>query len=239
MQKSFTYRLVMLIIALIIAGLTQALTITTELGATIWSASSLNILGAIFQTADLSKINGYNGTTMLIMSLLLGLLNMKLSPESDWGRFFRNLLFVVPFSYFIQFFVPFWQFIFEKIHPFIPNDTAWFGLMIFLDIVGLAGVALEISLYQRANLILHPIDDLTFILRFYYLKGNSTKSQLISFLIPATITLISVLLNHGQLISVGFGTVWAIFTQGPLIAFFDKHVCPSFKHQALVREALN
>lgn len=239
MKKSFTYRLVMLIVALIIAGLTQALTITTNLGATIWSASSLNVLGAMFQTSDLSKINGYNGTTMLIMSILLALLNMKLSPETDVGRFFRNFLFVVPFSYFIQFFVPFWQYIFGKIQPLMPNDTAWFIVLILLDILGLAGVALEISLYQRANLILHPIDDLTFILRFYYLKGSSTKSQLISFLIPAVITLVCVLLNHGQLISVGFGTIWAVFTQGPLIAFFDKHVFPSFQHQALVRTAMN
>lgn len=238
MKKSITYRLLMLAVSLVLSGIFQALTISTNLGATIWSASSLNVLGAFFQTDDLARINGYNGTTMLIMSCLVGLANLKLSPEHDIGRFFRNLLFVVPFSYFIQFFVPFWQVILPRLHTLIQNDVVWLAMMILLDICGLTGIALAVSLYQRANLIMHPYDDLAFILRFYYFKGNAMKAQMISFAIPVVLTLIMVILNHGNLIAVGFGTIWAFFAQGPFTAFFDKHAISSFKHQALSQVVL-
>ncbi|MFD1670824.1 hypothetical protein ACFQ5M_01800 [Agrilactobacillus yilanensis] len=239
MKKSITYRLAMLLISLLLSGICQALTISTKLGATIWSASSLNILGAIFQTNDLAFLNHFNGTTMLIMSCLVGLVNFKLSPEKDIGRFFRNLLFVVPFSYLIQFFVPFWQIVLPKLHAIVPNDITWIALMIILDIVGLTGIAFAVSLYQRANLILHPYDDLAFTLRFYYFKGNAVKAQIVSFAIPVVLTIIMVLLNQGHLISVGFGTVWAFFAQGPMTAFFDRYALPDFKHQALRRIAMH
>lgn len=233
MKKSIQFRLLILALALIITAASQALMIATAQGATIWSTAALNIVGALLQTDNLQQINTYNGTAILLLSTLCGLINLAISPDHDLPRFLRNLIFVVPFSYFIQFFVPFWQGGLSAIEPFIHNALVFRGLLILICMVALAGISAGVSMYQRANLILHPYDDLAFILRFDYFHGNAATSQIVGFSIPGIITVVAILLNHGRMLSIGFGTIWAFFMQGAFTGIFDKVILPNFKHQAL------
>lgn len=103
---------------------------------------------------------------------------------------------------------------------------------IVIDIFGILCVALATSMYQRANIILHPNDDFMQIIRFRYLKGNATLAQMVHYIPPVLIMLITVLVSK-QIWAVNIGTLICLFFQGTFIGFFDKHVFTDLKHYGL------
>ncbi len=93
-------------------------------------------------------------------------------------------------------------------------------------------IAVAISIYQRINWMLHPVDDLMQIIRFKYLQGNATVAQLIVFTPPIVAIVISLLVTH-QLYAINIGTLFALAFQGTMVGIADKVVFPSLKHQNL------
>ena len=73
-----------------------------------------------------------------------------------------------------------------------------------------------ISIYQRANLVMHPNDDTTNILRFLYLHNHVAVAQLVIMVVTFLIS--------GHLYAINIGTLFALLANGPLIGFFDRHV---------------
>lgn len=67
---------------------------------------------------------------------------------------------------------------------------------IILDILGIVLISLATSLYQRANIILHPNDNFMQTTRFMFLHDNATKVQLIHFLVPLSIIIITTTISH-------------------------------------------
>jgi uncharacterized membrane protein YczE len=220
-----------LVISIILNSAANALSIATGLGSAVWTGSAVNLSHWVAHTTSPAIANHVMGTVLVLYGVSVAFLTMLLSRHLDWARFARNILFVVPFSYLVQWFTPFWSDTL-KISQLQANFQHPWQLLtsVILDIIGLLGVAVAVSLYQRANLIMHPNDDLSYILRFRYLHGLASVSQWASYVPPLTITALSCFANGGRLWSFGFGTVWAFITQGYVQGWSDQHVVPTFRH---------
>lgn len=201
------------IFSLILNCLSNSLTIQTNMGSAIWTATGVNL-------SHLLHVG--NGTAIFALGLLVAVFNEFFSGKFDARRFFGSVLYAFMFSYLIQGFDYFWIVVgISKIHAIVPR--------IILDVVGLAGIAIAISIYQRTNILMHPNDYLSYLLRYKVCKGNATTAQWLSYVPAIVVLLICVTIDH-SLYSVGFGTVWAFLTQGTITGWADTHIFPKLKH---------
>ncbi|AQW20687.1 fructose permease [Lentilactobacillus curieae] len=196
-----------------------------------------SFLGSAYWTAaeaNLSVAFGWNlFWTFLILGILTTLLNALLVGKLEWGRALGNLIFMVPFSALIQIFE---NFFIGKYSFFggLPdaNSTGMVIFYILLNFFGVALIGTAISIYQRANVVLHPADDLMQILRFKYFKGNANLAMWASYIPPTIMAIIAFAVTR-QFTNFGLGTIFAFLFQGAITGVADKHVFPGLKHQAL------
>ncbi|KRN27579.1 putative sugar specific permease (putative) [Lactobacillus selangorensis] len=200
------------VLALLINATGHALTIAANLGSAVWTASAVNI----YHLWPLSL-----RMTLFLCGFVVALVNAALIHHFSWWHFIGNLGFVIPFSILIQFFV-------EKLAIF--KIGSWpLILQISVDIIGVMMVALATSIYQRVNLILHPNDDLMQILRYRYLHGSAARAQMVHYVPPLMIMLVTFVWTH-HLWAVNIGTLFCLLFQGSLIGFFDTHIFRKLKH---------
>ncbi|GAB7170016.1 DUF6198 family protein [Lactiplantibacillus plantarum] len=195
----FRQRFGFLVFSIILNSAANALTIATSLGSAVWTGSSVNL-------ADWTHIS--LGTTLLLYGVVVTILNQLLLGHFDRRRFISNLLYIVPFSYLVQFIGYFWDWLQIPALPLLPR--------LILNVLGLLGVAAAVSIYQRCNLIQHPNDDLSYILRFRFLHGSAIIAQWTSYLPPLTIIVVSFFAT-GHLRAIGFGTAFALIAQGAIM----------------------
>ena len=215
--NSFNGRLAFLVLSILINSFFNALTVSTHLGSAIWTASAVSLS---------SWLHCSLGNILFLEGVIVAFVNLLLLGRFDYFRLIRNLLFITPFSYLLAFF--------EHIFVIIGVPNLGLGWRILFDVVGLFGVACAVSLYQRANLIMHPNDDMPYILRFRFLHGSPVTSQWLSNVPPLVIVLIVFIITH-QLYSFGWGTLYNILTQGAIIGWADKHFLPIFHHHIDVK----
>lgn len=194
-----------LALSILINAFFNALTVSTNMGSAIWTASAVSISRAAHWQL---------GNVLFIEGVLVAFANLLLLGKFDYFRLIRNLLFITPFSYLLAAF----ESVFNQLG--VPNLS--FGLRMILDVIGLFGVAIAVSLYQRANLIMHPNDDLPYILRFRFLHESSVYAQWLSN-VPPLIIVIVIFFISGHWYSFGIGTIYNILTQGYLIGWADTH----------------
>ena len=211
-MQDFGQRMRFLAFSIVLNSAANALTISTNLGSAVWTGSSVNLANWIHVPL---------GTTLFGYGIVITLMNQLLLGKFDRRRLISNLLYIVPFSYLVEWIGYFWD---------------WLGVghlsltgRVIVDIIGLFGVAFAVSIYQRCNIIMHPNDDLSYIIRFRFLHGSAVIAQWASYLPPVIIIVLSYLMT-GQLHAIGFGTVWALVTQGIVMTWADQHVFPSLKH---------
>ncbi|WP_367295793.1 hypothetical protein [Levilactobacillus yonginensis] len=207
-----SYRVVALLIGLVLNAFGNALSVSANAGSGIWTAAAVNIA---------YWIHGNVGVILLIVGVLSALLNQILIHQIDIPRFVGEVAFISCFSYFIDVFVS----MFGKWG--VPDLSL--GWRMLLSIVGVTIFASSISIYQRANLIMHPNDDTSNILRFMYLGGRATASQLVDF-IPPIIMIAVCYIATRQIYSVNVGTLYSIIFNGVIIAAADKHIMPHLYH---------
>ncbi|MFC6275177.1 hypothetical protein ACFQET_06565 [Levilactobacillus tangyuanensis] len=199
-------------IGLLLNAFGNALSVAANAGSGIWTAAAVNIA---------YWIHGNVGIILLIVGVLSALLNQLLIRKVDIPRFIGEVAFISCFSYFIDLFVG----IFTKWGiPALP-----LGWRMALSVLGVTIFACSISIYQRANLIMHPNDDTSNILRFMYLGGRATASQLVDF-IPPIIMIAVCYAATRQIYSVNVGTLYSILFNGIIIAASDKHIMPHLYH---------
>ena len=222
--QSFGQLLGYLILSLVINALGNVLTIISSqkisphfLGSAYWTAAETglnNSLGG--NTATL-------GYTFFFVGVLTAVINVILQKAFHWRSFFGNLLFMVPFSFFISFFAN----VCDKIFPSV---TGWpVAFYVILNFIGVALIAIAISIYQRVHWVLHPSDDLMHILRFRYCAGNAAHAMWLSYALPTVLALIAIIL-HPSFSDYGIGTIFAFVCQGSITGWGDRHVFPSLKH---------
>lgn len=130
------------------------------------------------------------------------LINIALIRRFDWPSIFGNIIFISFFAPFIGLFKQFFLSLGISNLPLVA--------IIALDILGIVMIAIAISIYQRLNLILHPIDEMTNILRFQYFNGNANLAQWVNFSVPALLIIILGLI-YRQVVAVNIGTAVALF----------------------------
>lgn len=211
-NNKFKKRLGYLVFAIVLDALANALMINSNMGSAVWTSSAVNI----------SKLlHSSYGTTLFVYAVIVTIANQFLLGKFDGHIFFSNLLFSLPFSYLVGFF----SFILNPLQL----DHLPLLLRLIVDVLGLIGISVGTSIYQRCNLIQHPNDELAYLLRFKYLHGSAGWGQLISYTPPVIIMIICYIMT-GRILSVGIGTLLAMFCQGIIIGLADKIVVPSLKH---------
>lgn len=201
-----------LALSIVLNSCSNGLTVSTNMGSAIWTASAANLSNWLHWSL---------GNMLFIEGVVVAVTNLILLKRFDYFRLIRNLLYILPFSYILQWFADLFN------HLGVPELGLWWRLI--LDIIGLFGIAAAVSIYQRANLIMHPNDDLPYILRFRFMHGSSVWSQWASNVPPIILVIIAAIGAH-QLVAVNFGTVYNIATQGYLIGWSDRHVFGQLHH---------
>lgn len=205
-------RFFFLFVSIFLNAFSNALTVSTNMGSAIWTASAVNLSHWVHLSL---------GNALFLEGIVVAVANLFLLGRFDYFRLIRNLLYITPFSYLLAGFEHFF------ISLGVGTLPLWWRLI--LDVAGLFGVAVAVSIYQRANLIMHPNDDLPYILRFRFMHGSPVWSQWASNVPPLLIVLFSWLFT-GQLFAFNFGTFYNIATQGYLIGWADRHVFKNLHH---------
>lgn len=210
--NSINGRIAFLILSILINSFFNALTVSTHMGSAIWTASAVSL--SAWTHVSLGNI-------LFLEGVVVAVTNLALLGYFDWFRLVRNLLFITPFSYLLAGF--------ETIFTHLGVGQLGLGWRAVLDVIGLFGVAMAVSIYQRANIIMHPNDDLPYILRFRFLHGSPVYSQWMSN-VPPLIIVVLVFVIKGHWYSFGLGTIYNIVTQGYLIGWSDIHIFPVLHH---------
>ena len=210
--NSFNGRLAFLTLSILVNSFFNALTDTTHLGSAIWTSSAVSLSNWTHVSL---------GNILFLEGVVVAFTNLLLLGRFDYFRLVRNLLFITPFSYLLAFF--------ERIFFHLGVPGLGLGWRIVLDVIGLFGVACAVSLYQRANIIMHPNDDMPYILRFRFLHGSPVTSQWLSN-VPPLLIVLGVFAATKQLYAFGWGTLYNILTQGAIIGWADKHFLPILHH---------
>lgn len=216
-NNTMTTRIMALLLGLVINALGNGITVATNMGAAPWTASEVNLAAMTHMSV---------GMMMFIVGVLVAIANQILIRQWDKWRFFGEVAFIAGFSYFINIFIAFFNWLGLPHWPiYLRLPICFLGVVIFCA---------AISLYQRANLIMHPNDDTTNILRFLYFKRRVGVAQLVNFLVPITIIVVTFLITH-RILSVNIGTLFCIFCNGPLIGMADRHLWPGLYHNFRVK----
>lgn len=201
------------IFSILLNAFANALTVATNLGSAIWTASAVNL--AAFTHIGL-------GVILFAYGFIVIFLNAILLRQLNWRRVIGNLIYISPFSYFVQQFTA----LLEKAGIMSLGLPA----RIVLDIIGVVLIGVAVSIYQRVKLILHPNDDLSYILRFNFFNGNAAIAQYVSYILPIIVLLACWFLT-GNLLAFNIGTVISLISQGPVTGWADQHIFRWLKHR--------
>lgn len=203
-NSKFKKRLGYLIFAIILDAFANALMINSNMGSAVWTSSAVNI----------SKLlHSSYGTTLFVYAVIVTIANQFLLGKFDGHIFFSNLLFSLPFSYLVGFF----SFILNPLQL----DQMPLLLRLLLDILGLIGISVGTSIYQRCNLIQHPNDELAYLLRFKYLHGSAGWGQLISYTPPVIIMIVCYVMTGKILLEL----YWPCFVRVSSLVWPIKSLC--------------
>lgn len=211
-KNSIQARIIGLVSGLVLNAFGNGLCISANMGSGLWTASAVNM----------NKWFGWNtGLLLFIIGVMNAIINQFLIKRFDGKRLIGEILYVMFFSYFVN--------VFTNLLNMVGVPSLPIVIRTILSCLGVVFFCVAISLYQRANIVMHPNDDTTNILRFLYLKGNSTAAQIIDFIPPIIIIIISGIAIH-NVYSVNIGTVFSFIFNGILIATADKWIWPALKH---------
>lgn len=206
------------VIWFILFGLTlnafgMGMTVASNLGSAMWTASCVN-LSFFFALPLTIVLIGLGGLQIIINGLM--------AESWELPKIIGNIFVVIFFGSFVGLFT----------HMFLAMGLAKLPILlrILATLVGIGCVGSGISISQRVNLVLHPWDELTNLLRFKFFNGKAHQAQLAAFAIPCTITLILWLVTR-QLYAVNIGTVISFFGQGKMIGWADQHIFKRLTHR--------
>lgn len=201
-----------LISGLILNAFGNALTISANMGSAVWTASAVNYS---------HWFNVNVGVLLFIIGFLNTVTNQILIKYWDWPRFIGEIAYVCFFSYFVSLFV--------NLLNSLGIGTLPIVIRAVLSCLGIVFFCTAISLYQRANILMHPNDDTTNILRFFYLRKSAVAAQLLDFVPPIAAIIISFAVTK-NLCAVNIGTIFSILFNGLIIQTADKYIWPGLKH---------
>ena len=206
-------RYLALVIGLILNALGNGITVASNTGSAVYTAASVDL----FKLTGILSVSGF----VFSWGLLNDILNMFLLKKMEWFRFLKGLVYVTCFSYFIA--------VFSNAADFLGLPEQGFWVRTLVSLIGTTLIGISISIYQRANLFLHPNDDMTNILRFRYFHGSAVWAQFVDMLLPL-IAIIGSWMVLGHLYAIGIATVVYFLFNGFVIKYTDRWLWPSLKH---------
>ncbi|WP_439425201.1 hypothetical protein ACKP2L_07315 [Oenococcus alcoholitolerans] len=198
-------------ISLLIISIGNGISIAAQLGAAPWSASAVNLSLTTGQPIFLF---------LTIEALLAVVINAFLVDKVNWFKFFGNIIFGLLFSFLVS--------QTAKLMSGSVGSLPLIGKLV-VDFIGIWMVGVGISVIQRANFVLHPLDSLTNLARFKFFHGSAPLGQFSNFIVAISISLICWLIS-GKIDSVGIGTAYSFFFQGNNIAWGDRHLFKNLLH---------
>lgn len=198
-MRRFSY----LALAIILNAMGHSLTIVTNMGSMPWPASIVNIMHTLGWTMT---------ETIFCEGMCVIILNIFLSGRWKFSRFLKELVFLIPYSVFMQ--------LFADGYRIIGIDKLNMEWRLLFDLLGLVIAFAGFSLYQTCHWCFHPHDDLTVILKH---RVNGRFVQWFNILLPVLIVMACVLHNH-RLFAVHIGTLIGMLVQSRITSFFDTHV---------------
>lgn len=246
-------RLAALLIGLLVNIFGNSLTIVSNMGAEPWTSAAVG----------LSKLTSLSvGKFIIAFGIINAILNQVLISEDnkisirkpksfkDTFRYLREMLYN-----FVSTFSDKYRFIEEILYIFIFGDAVdvftwgmekigmndWnFYVRIGMSITGVTLFCIAISIYQRANIFMHPNDDTSNLIRYKFFNGSAIKSQiadiipalgiiLICWLILKAITPTSIM-NSLTYVDFGIGTIYSIIANGFIVKYSDRWIWPSLTH---------
>lgn len=127
-MKDFKQRVFFLVVSILMNSAGNALTISANLGSAVWTASTVNLADWIHVPL---------GNTLFVYGIAVTLANQLFIGHFDRRRFFSNLLFIIPFSYLVQFIVVFWDWL------GVPGLNQFW--LVILDTIGIMMIAAAVS----------------------------------------------------------------------------------------------
>ncbi|KRK61246.1 hypothetical protein FC68_GL001248 [Companilactobacillus farciminis KCTC 3681 = DSM 20184] len=122
----------------------NGLCISADMGSGLWTASAVNM----------TKWFGWNtGLLLFIIGVINAITNQFLIKRLDTKRLIGEVLYVMFFSYFVN--------VFTNLLNFLGVPSLPIFIRIILSCLGVVFFCVAISLYQRANIVMHPNDDTT------------------------------------------------------------------------------
>lgn len=207
-----TQRWLALLLGLVVNAFGNGLSVASNMGTSPWTASEVNLSHWLGTSV---------GLAIFVVSCLAAFVNQLLLRHWDFPRLLGEIGFVLFFSYFVDIFsTTFTRLGIMRLSAIVRLLLAITGIVIFCA---------AISMYQRANLVMHPNDDTTNILRFLYCHDNVIVAQLLTFTPPVIIILVCWINTH-QLYSVNWGTLFTLLFNGTLIGLADHLVWPGLHH---------
>lgn len=199
-------------VSLLLNAFGNGLSVSTNMGSAPWTAGAANLAVLFHQ-----PIWVFLGA----IALTVAIANQFIAGRWDPRRLFGNVFFGLSFSLLVGLFSALFN------HLGVPHLSLWWRIP--LDLIGVVNVGIGISIYQRVNFVMHPIDDLTNITRFKYFHGNASKAQMSNFAVAISISAIAFFFSH-KLVSLNIGTAFSFFLQGRIIGQTDRRLFPHLVH---------
>lgn len=199
------------IAGLIFNAFGNGVTVATNMGSAPWTASA----------ANLANVTGISiSVFLLIYGVIAAIITCILQRSIDWPHIFGNLLFLIVFSSVIGI-------VATQLSSLGHLPIIWRTI---IDCIGIIFVAMGVSITQRLQFILHPMDDLTNLTRFMFFKGNAAISQTFNFSFPMIISLV-VWLASGEIVALNIGTLFSFFFQGLFVGYADHIIFSHLDHK--------
>ncbi|WP_211089224.1 YczE/YyaS/YitT family protein [Levilactobacillus sp. HBUAS67488] len=214
-----TQRWIALFLGLVVNAFGNGLSVASNMGTSPWTASEVNLSHWLGTSV---------GLAIFVVSCLAAIANQLLLRHWDFPRLLGEVGFVLFFSYFVD--------IFSTTFTRMGIMRLSAVVRLLLAITGIVIFCAAISMYQRANLVMHPNDDTTNILRFLYCHDNVIVAQLLTFTPPVIIILVCWINTH-QLYAVNWGTLFTLLFNGTLIGLADRLVWPGLHHNFRAKPA--
>ncbi|WP_413627962.1 hypothetical protein R4B61_01885 [Fructilactobacillus vespulae] len=209
-NNCLSIRFLFFLIGLFLVSLGNSLSIISLAGNGLWTAASIQI----------SQLGDFSIKAVLIFIGIAAIILNTILTKFNWIKILGELVFVFFFGNLINFFIDKFQ--------IITQFTNTYPARITLAIIGIIIVCIGTSFYQRANLWMYPTDHLTAIVYHRFFPKNIKKAQLVVFMIPIAIILITALpLKSMQGIQVG--TVFSLLMNGKIIQLSNNYLFPVLK----------
>lgn len=194
-----------LALAIILNSIGHSMTIVTNMGSMPWPASIVNIMHLMGWT--MTETIFTEGIFVIGINILL--VGVFIPKEVGW-----ELVFLVPYSIFMQLFADLWR--------YFGIDQLNIILRFTFDLIGIVTALAGFALYNHCNCCFHPHDKLNVFLER---RASIKFTKYFNILLPIIIILACSLKNHA-IYAVNIGTLVGFFGQNRIIGFWQKHLTP-------------